>query len=107
MGSRTHTHGELLSARHSQSYPTNHMHIHYDRSAPGVLAAVKAAMKATGSTKVVITGHSLGAAIALLDAVYLPLHLPASTTFTTNVFGLPRVGNPAFASYGEFHGHFL
>lgn len=58
-------------------------------------------MTATGSKKVVITGHSLGAAIALLDAVYLPLHLPPGTTFSTTVFGLPRVGNQAFANYGE------
>lgn len=69
-------------------------------SAPNVLAAVIKAQKATGSTKVVLTGHSLGAAIALLDSVYLPLHLPAGTTFTTTVFGLPRVGNAAFATYG-------
>lgn len=62
---------------------------------------MKSAQAATGSTKVVLTGHSLGAAIALLDAVYLPLHLPSGITFTTSVFGLPRVGNPAFASYGN------
>lgn len=64
------------------------------------MAAVQKAQAATGSKKVVITGHSLGAAIALLDAVYLPLHL-SGTTFVTNVFGLPRVGNPDFANYGE------
>lgn len=60
-------------------------------------------MAATGATKVFITGHSLGAAIALLDAVYLPLHLPTGTTFSTTVFGLPRVGNAAFANYGVSH----
>lgn len=64
------------------------------------MAAVTAVLAKTGSTKVLIVGHSLGAAIALLDAVYLPLHLPSSITFTTNVFGLPRVGNPDFANYG-------
>ncbi|KAF8320774.1 alpha/beta-hydrolase [Clavulina sp. PMI_390] len=75
----------------------------HDRAAPGVLAAVQKAMAATKSTHVVITGHSLGAAIALLDALYLPLHLPSGTTFSTAVFGLPRVGNPAFASYVDAH----
>ncbi|KAF8320776.1 lipase [Clavulina sp. PMI_390] len=75
----------------------------HDRSAAGVLAAVEKAMAATGSTKVVLTGHSLGAAIALLDALYLPLHLPSTTTFTTSVFGLPRVGNPAFANWTDAH----
>jgi len=73
------------------------------RSAPGVLAAIRKAQDATGCTKVVLTGHSLGAAIALLDAIYLPLHLPSTTTFTTIVFGLPRVGNPAFANYADAH----
>ena len=46
-----------------------------------------------------LIGHSLGAALALLDAVYLPLHLPASTAFKTVGYGLPRVGNQAFADF--------
>jgi pimeloyl-ACP methyl ester carboxylesterase len=70
------------------------------RTAPAILAAVQKVLQATGTTKVTLVGHSLGAAIALLDSVYLPLHLPAGTTFTTSVFGLPRVGNLAFADYG-------
>jgi predicted lipase len=69
-------------------------------SAAAVLNAVNNASVATGSKHVYIVGHSLGGAIALLDAVYLPLHLPGFT-FSTSVFGLPRVGNPAFADYGE------
>ncbi|KAF8320777.1 lipase [Clavulina sp. PMI_390] len=73
----------------------------HGRSAPGVLAAVEKAMTATGSTKVVITGHSLGSAISLLDALYLPLHLPSTTTFSTSIFGLPRVGNLAFADWTD------
>lgn len=51
------------------------------------------------TTKVTIVGHSLGAALALLDAVFLPLHLPATTTFKMVGYGMPRVGNPAFAKY--------
>lgn len=47
---------------------------------------------------------SAGAALAVLDSVYLPLHLPSGTTFTTIVFGLPRVGNPAFADWVDAHG---
>ena len=60
-----------------------------------------------------------GAAIALLDSVYLPLHIPG-VTFKTVVFGLPRVcaifsyvtliynsslkvGNQAFANYVDAH----
>ncbi|KIJ55281.1 hypothetical protein M422DRAFT_23892 [Sphaerobolus stellatus SS14] len=68
-------------------------------SAPSVLAAVQTAMAAHGTKAVTITGHSLGAAIALIDAVYLPLHLPSTTTFKFIGYGLPRVGNPAFAAY--------
>jgi hypothetical protein len=48
---------------------------------------------------VVVTGHSLGAALALLDSVYLPLHLPAGTRVSMVAYGMPRVGNPAFADY--------
>ena len=40
-----------------------------------------------------------GAAITVLDSVYLPLWLPAGTTFQTICYGLPRVGNQAFADY--------
>lgn len=48
-------------------------------------------MSAYGATAVTIVGHSLGAAIALLDSVYLPLWLPSGTTFRTIGYGLPRV----------------
>ncbi|KAH7922225.1 alpha/beta-hydrolase [Leucogyrophana mollusca] len=68
-------------------------------TATDVLAAVESTMSTYGTTSVTITGHSLGAAIALLDSVYLPLHLPAGTTFTTIGYGLPRVGNQDFANY--------
>ncbi|KAF8166662.1 lipase [Mycena galopus ATCC 62051] len=67
------------------------------KTATLVLAAVQAAMAQSGLEKVTIVGHSLGGAIALLDSVYLPLHLPG-VTFQTIVFGLPRVGNQAFAN---------
>ncbi|KAJ6540476.1 hypothetical protein B0H19DRAFT_1036330, partial [Mycena capillaripes] len=38
-----------------------------------------------------------GGAIALIDSVYLPLHI-TGVTFQTIVYGLPRVGNQAFAN---------
>lgn len=56
-----------------------------------VLSAVRAAMSKYSTNAVTLTGHSLGAAIALLDSVYLPLHLPGNTAFKTVVYGLPRV----------------
>ena len=45
-----------------------------------------------------MVGHSLGGALALLDSVYLPLHL-SGTTFKTVTYGMPRVGSQAFADY--------
>ncbi|KAM5535323.1 hypothetical protein V8D89_011008 [Ganoderma adspersum] len=68
------------------------------RSAPGVLAAVQKAITKHKATKVTVAGHSLGAAIGLLDAVYLPLHIPNITTRFVG-YGLPRVGNQHFADY--------
>ena len=51
------------------------------------------------ASSVTLVGHSLGAALALLDAVYLPLHLPAITSVRMVGYGMPRVGNAAFADY--------
>ncbi|KAH9044012.1 Alpha/Beta hydrolase protein [Lactarius hengduanensis] len=52
-----------------------------------------------GASSIAVTGHSLGAALALLDAVYLPLHLPAGTRVRMVGYGMPRVGNAAFADH--------
>ncbi|TBU52719.1 lipase [Dichomitus squalens] len=68
------------------------------RSAPDVLAAVKAGLTEFGTNKVTVTGHSLGAAIALLDSIFLPLNIPGITTRFVG-YGLPRVGNQDFANY--------
>ncbi|PIL27924.1 hypothetical protein GSI_09959 [Ganoderma sinense ZZ0214-1] len=68
------------------------------RSAPGVLAAVQKAIAKYKTKKVTVTGHSLGAAIGLLDAIFLPLHIPGITTRFVG-YGLPRVGNMHFADY--------
>jgi hypothetical protein len=51
------------------------------------------------ASSVVLTGHSLGAALALLDSVYLPPHLPPGTRVRTIGYGMPRVGNRASADY--------
>jgi len=74
-------------------------------TATDVLAAVESAMSTYSTTSVTMVGHSLGAAITLLDSVYLPLWLPAGTTFTTIGYGLPRVGNQAFADYVDANLH--
>ncbi|KAM5543896.1 hypothetical protein V8D89_002513 [Ganoderma adspersum] len=69
------------------------------RSAPGVIAAVEQALSQYPTKNVTVVGHSLGAAIALLDAVYLPLHLPSDVTVRYVGYASPRVGNQAFADY--------
>ncbi|EDR15374.1 uncharacterized protein LACBIDRAFT_301626 [Laccaria bicolor S238N-H82] len=72
------------------------------KTATTILAAVRKAISAHRATKVTVVGHSLGAAIALLDSVYLPLHI-SGVTFRAVVHGMPRVGNQAFANYVDAH----
>lgn len=43
-------------------------------------------------------GHSLGGALAELDALFLTLNLPSTTSVRAVTYGTPRVGNPAFAA---------
>ncbi|GJJ11323.1 hypothetical protein Clacol_005555 [Clathrus columnatus] len=69
------------------------------RAAPDVLAAVQTALSLHDTNQITIVGHSLGAALGLLDAVYLPLNLPSGLDFKFVGYGMPRVGNPAFADY--------
>jgi len=47
---------------------------------------------------VTLVGHSLGAAIALLNGIYLKHNLP-DISIKVIGYGLPRVGNQAFADY--------
>jgi pimeloyl-ACP methyl ester carboxylesterase len=67
-------------------------------TAEAVLSAVKAGLQSTGTNKVLVTGHSLGAAIATMDALMLRQNLDPTVSIRTVVFGLPRSGNPAFAN---------
>lgn len=69
------------------------------KTAQTILAAVLALLSEHSASSVVVTGHSLGAALALLDSVYLPLHVPAGTRVRAITYGMPRVGNAAFANY--------
>ncbi|KAF7317834.1 Lipase [Mycena kentingensis (nom. inval.)] len=66
------------------------------RAAPRVLAAVRTAISRFSATKVTLVGHSLGGALALLDALYLSRQL-TGVTLRTVTYGMPRVGNQAFA----------
>ncbi|KAI0039820.1 lipase [Auriscalpium vulgare] len=72
-------------------------------TAAAVLAAVKQAMSAHDTNTVTVVGHSLGAALALLDSVFLSLNLPSGTTVNTIGYGMPRVGNQEFVDYIDAH----
>jgi hypothetical protein len=66
-------------------------------TATTILANVQSAMSAHGTTSITTVGHSLGAAISLLDALYLSINIPSATVKFVG-YGLPRVGNQAFAN---------
>ncbi|ESK95718.1 hypothetical protein Moror_12502 [Moniliophthora roreri MCA 2997] len=71
----------------------------FERTADGVLEGVQKGLDSFGSSKVLVTGHSLGASIASLDAMMLKEKLDPSVEITTTVFGLPRVGNQEWADF--------
>lgn len=48
-------------------------------------------------------GHSLGGALAALDAVFLALNLPFGSEIRGITYGTPRVGNAAFAELLDFN----
>ena len=60
------------------------------RTATAILSAVQSTISARKATKVTVVGHSLGAALALLDGVYLPLHI-SGVSFRVVGYGMPRV----------------
>ncbi|KAG7093260.1 hypothetical protein E1B28_006943 [Marasmius oreades] len=71
----------------------------FERTADEVLDAVKRGMNDFNTTKVHVSGHSLGAAIATLDSLMLKQQLDKSVGLTTTVFGMPRTGNQEFADF--------
>ncbi|KAF7362839.1 Alpha/beta-hydrolase [Mycena venus] len=64
-----------------------------------VLGAVKQVQAQVPDASILVTGHSLGAAISLLDAIFLKQQLPSNTSIEVVGFGRPRVGNAAFANW--------
>ena len=52
--------------------------------------------------KVLVTGHSLGAAIAVFCTLDLVIEMPNVQVYHYT-FGQPRVGNAAFASFFQKH----
>jgi len=71
----------------------------FERTSDTVLSTVTAALQSKNTNKLTVVGHSLGAAIAVMDAVHLRQVLPSSVQMTTTVFGLPRSGNQDWANF--------
>lgn len=88
---------------HSLSLPSANVSVHdgfskaQARTASTILSTVQSGLSTYNVSKVLITGHSLGAAIATMDAVMLRMQLPDSVEMNTVVFGAPRGGNEAWA----------
>ena len=68
------------------------------RTASNILAIVQNTLSMKNTSSVTVVGHSLGGALALLDGVFLSLQLPKSVTVKVISYGMPRVGNQAFAN---------
>ncbi|KAJ3476600.1 hypothetical protein NLI96_g11047 [Meripilus lineatus] len=71
----------------------------HEETASTILTEVKRLISSKGATTVTLVGHSLGGALAELDALYMVLNLPSSIHVKSVTYGTPRVGNPAFATY--------
>jgi predicted lipase len=62
-------------------------------SASAVLGAVQSTLQSSGSSSVTVVGHSLGAAIALIDTMFLSVNLDPSVSVQHIGYGLPRVSS--------------
>jgi len=71
----------------------------FERTADGLLAGVMKALADTGEKKVVVTGHSLGAAIATMTGAMIKNAVDPSVEVTVSGFGLPRGGNQEWADF--------
>jgi len=71
----------------------------FNRTSKSVLDAVEGGIADLNATNVIVTGHSLGAAIGLLDTMFLAKHLDPSINIRTVLFGLPRTGNKEWANF--------
>ncbi|XVF62650.1 hypothetical protein PTKIN_Ptkin09bG0025400 [Pterospermum kingtungense] len=65
---------------------------------PGILNAVKEAKEFYGDLDIMVTGHSMGGAMASFCALDLTVNHEAKNV-QVMTFGQPRVGNAVFASY--------
>ncbi|KAF8347910.1 alpha/beta-hydrolase [Amanita rubescens] len=68
------------------------------KTANDVLTAVKTTMAKNNVQKVTAAGHSLGAALSAIEGAFLLLNLPG-VNINVIGYGMPRVGNQAFADF--------
>ena len=68
-------------------------------TASTILSAVQNTLSTQRLSSVTVVGHSLGGALALLDGVFFSLQLPKDVTVKVISYGMPRVGNQAFANF--------
>ncbi|KAK7201290.1 lipase [Novymonas esmeraldas] len=77
----------------------------YKSVRPQMLLSATRLVMASPTYQVLVTGHSLGGALALLAAVDLQLHLNSLTTSPKHLalytFGAPRVGNSHFTKWAH------
>ena len=71
----------------------------FGRTVDNITSTVSSALQSKNVKKLTVVGHSLGAAVAVLDAVHLREVLDSSIQMTTTVFGLPRSGNQDWADF--------
>jgi hypothetical protein len=64
-----------------------------------VLDAVRQVISAHGTSTVTTVGQSFGAALALLESVFLRLQLPTAISVKFVGYGLPRIENQAWATF--------
>ncbi|KAL6303473.1 alpha/beta-hydrolase [Sparassis latifolia] len=69
------------------------------QTATTILTETNSLIQQYSATNVITVGHSLGGALAQLDALYLTLQLPSSIHIKSITYGTPRVGNSAYATY--------
>ncbi|KAJ3485781.1 hypothetical protein NLI96_g4725 [Meripilus lineatus] len=70
----------------------------HEITATVIMAEVKRLLATKLSNKVILVGHSMGGALAHLDALSIRLQMPL-VQLKVVTYGLPRVGNPAYAQY--------
>ena len=73
------------------------------RTAPTILTSIKETLEKYDVSSVTVTGHSLGAALSLLEGVHLRVTLDASVAVRVIGYGMPRVGNKVFAKWVDSH----